>query len=174
MFLAVSVKYLCAVEGVCLHLPLPLKGRPSLGHMFPLGPNKDVWDQNLQTLSHTSSDAEYSAFHRGILQPREDFLTADEANQPRTSPLTAQKAGLVPALALTLHLLGKVDRFLAAAALVSSSERHPESKQDSPVFHPLYTQCLSGWERAYVTLTSSGPHPAATAKGLFYFRLVFL
>lgn len=71
------------------------------------------------------------------------FLTVNEANQPRTFPLTAQKAGLVPALALTLHLFGKVDGFLAAAALVSSSERHPESKQDNPVFHPLYKQCLS-------------------------------
>lgn len=47
----------------------------------------------------------------------------------------------MPALALTLHLLGKVDGFLAAAALVSSSERHSESVQESPVvyiFHPLY------------------------------------
>lgn len=46
----------------------------------------------------------------------------------------------MPALALTLHLFGKVDGFLAAAALVSSSERHSESVQESPVvysFHPL-------------------------------------
>lgn len=35
--------------------------------------------------------------------------------------LTAQETGFVPALPLTLHLLGKVHRFLAAATLVSSS-----------------------------------------------------
>lgn len=157
MFLVRSVQCSSAVEGVCLHLPLPLKGRASLGHMFPLGPNKDVWDQNLQTPSHTFSNVAYSAFHTGIfLQPKEDFLlTANEANQRRTFPLTAQKAGLVPALALTLHLLGKVDGFLAPAALVSSSERHPKSKQDSPVFHAPFTQCVS----AYVIV---GSGPAAT------------
>lgn len=106
-------------------------------------------------------------------------MTANEANQPRTFPLTAQKAGLVPALALTLHLLGKVDGFLAAAALVSSSERHPESKQDSPVFHPVYTLCLS----AHVAIGSRGPHPSTqpplyfkwiSTSSLFYFLSFFL
>lgn len=66
MFLVLSVQCLSAVEGVCLHLPLPLKGRASLGHMFPLGPNKDVWDQNLQMPSHTFSNVAYSAFRTGI------------------------------------------------------------------------------------------------------------
>lgn len=51
MFLAGSDKYLSALEGACLHLPLPLKGRPSLGHMFPLDPNKDVWAKTCGTLS---------------------------------------------------------------------------------------------------------------------------
>lgn len=128
-FLVVSVKYLSAVEGVCLHLPLPLKGRPSLGHMFPPVPNKDVRDQNLKTLSHTSFRCWMLCIpHRHFFTTQGGLfiLPANEANQPRTFPLTAQKAGLVPALALTLHLFGKVDCFLAAAALVSSSERHPE------------------------------------------------
>lgn len=86
--------------------------------------------------------------------------------KPEPSPLTAQKAGLVPALALTLHLLGEVDRFLAAAALVSSSERHPESKQNSPVFHPLYTRCVSLVGSALMSLLQAAapPRPAATAK----------
>lgn len=48
--------------------------------------------------------------------------------------LTAQKAGFMPALPLTLHFLSKVDSFLATATLVSSSKRHPVSMQGSLLF----------------------------------------
>lgn len=73
----------------------------------------------------------------------------------------------MPALAITLHLLGKVDSFLAAATLVSSSERHSESVQEKPScvkFSPTvsaYTQCL--WWGARLCCSARGsPLPATT------------
>lgn len=55
-------------------------------------------------------------------------MKSNETDYLRTFILTAQKTGFMPAFALTLHLLSEVDGFLAAATLVSSSERHSVSR----------------------------------------------
>lgn len=48
----------------------------------------------------------------------------------------------MPALPLALHFLGEVDGFLAAAALVSSSERHPVSMQGDSLLCTFVIHCV--------------------------------
>lgn len=55
--------------------------------------------------------------------------------------LTAQKTGFVPALPFTLHFLSKVDGFLAAATLVSSSKRHSANTEHWLVYIP-HSLCI--------------------------------
>lgn len=58
----------------------------------------------------------------GPEQTHGSWLGAGPAGHTRS--LTAEEAGLVEALALTLHFFSKVDRLLAAATLVAPSEGH--------------------------------------------------
>lgn len=67
-------------------------------------------------------------------------LETNEADYLRTLILTAQKTGFMPALPFTLHFLSEVDSFLAAAAFVSSSERHSVSMQES--LYTFFIHCI--------------------------------
>lgn len=152
--------------------------------MFLLEPNKDwvLWAKNLRILFPTvMPNTLHSKLARlrfwSFTIPRR--LKSNERDYLPTFILTAQKTGFMPAFALTLHLLSEVDGFLAAATLVSSSERHSVSRTARCVHFSTTVYITSLFYMSYSATRMAGYSNSYKRRGTtscfllsFYFRLV--
>lgn len=143
--------------GECVYLPLPYKENQFVTcfHWILIRAEMSEWKPAV---------AHFPALTPNTLHSTPQHFTCDfrlvyvlgvkrrnKADYLKTLILTAQKTGFMPALPLALHFLGEVDGFLAAAALVSPSERHSVSTRESPLctflIHCIYN--VSALDRCY-------------------------